>query len=284
MKNKGRKSNRIWSLAIVLCLLLAAGCLIFTSVLGNLPRPKVEKTVAATPEVSLAPEPETSAEPTDTPAPNPITRSTSPAALAKTGEAGADYIDGIYFLGDKALKTLSEQDLLTGEERTQQVWCPGGGVLDLNMLGTVTFRSPVTGNDVPAAEIVEVNHPKTVILLPSADNANLLTETTLKAALNTLISGILAEDPETHIILSSLTPIAATYAYEDVTIEVINRVNGWIAAAAESNGVKYLDAAFELAGTDGFLPENYHNGDGMHLSAEGLKAWFECVKTHPYAG
>lgn len=281
MKKDNASKNRIWSLAITVCLLLAAGCLIFTSVIGNLPRPKVDRSVAATPEVSAAPTVESS-EPTDTPQPNPIQKSTSPAALAETPEAGSEYIDGIYFLGDSALKALQDNNVLTGEEKDQQIWCPGSGTLDLNNLASASFLSPVTGNEVPAGDIVYVNHPKTVILLPSADNANLVSENTLKSALNNLVASIRAEAPDTQIILSSLTPIAQSYEYEDVNIDVINRVNGWIAEAAESNSVKYLDAAFELAGTDGFLPENFHNGDGMHLNVQGIQAWFDCVKTHAY--
>ena len=285
MKNNDRnRTNGVWALAIVLALALAVFSLVFASVLGNLPKPQVERSAASIPEVSAAPDdaPESAPPESATPSPNPITRSSSSAVLLSTQEAGSDYIDHIYFLGDGALSALTQSGELTGEESSQQVWSPGSGTLDLNNLSTMTYRSPVTGNDVPAAEIVEVNHPRYVIILPSDDNANLLTEGSLKAAYNTVISAILAEDPDTKIILSSLTPIAASYAYEDVTIEVINRVNNWIAAAAEANGVKDLDAAYELAGTDGFLPENFQTGDGMHLSSAGIQAWFDCVKTHQY--
>lgn len=281
MKKDNASKNRIWSLAITVCLVLAVGCLIFTSVLGNIPSPKVDRSVAATPEVSEAPTLESS-EPADTPQPNPIQKSTSTAALAETPEATAEYIDGIFFLGDGSLKNLQTGNLLTGADKDTQVWCPSSGVLDLNSLSSASYLSPVTGNEVPAGDIVYVNHPKTVILLPSADNANLISENTLKSALNNLVAAIRSESPDTKIILSSLTPIAQSYQYEDVNIDVINRVNAWIAEAAESNSVKYLDAAFELAGTDGFLPENFQNGDGMHLSAQGIQAWFDCVKTHAY--
>lgn len=281
MRKDNQSKNRIWSLAIVVCMILAAGCLIFTSVIGNIPKPKVDRSVAATPEVTEAPT-DVSSEPTTTPVPNPIQKSTSPASLAETPEAGSEYVDGIYFLGDSALKSLQDGNLLTGEEKDQQVWCPQSGVLDLNSLSSASYLSPVTGNEVPAADIVLVNKPKTVIIFPSDDNANLLQENTLKSAINNLVAAIRAEGPDTQIILSSLTPIAESYAYEDVNIDVINRVNGWIAEAAMSNDVKYLDAAFALAGTDGFLPENYHSGDGMHLNAQGIKAWFDCVKTHAY--
>ena len=265
----------------------------------------------------------------------------------------------MYFLGDSALKLLNDETLLAGPEKDQQVWCPESGVMDLNLLTNITFLSPVTGNNAPFGDIAFVNRPATMVLLPSTDNANMITESALKAALKDVVTAIQAESPETKIIFSSLTPVARSYQYEDITFlspvtgnnapfgdiafvnrpatmvilpstdnanlitepalkaaikdvvtaiqaespetkiifssltpvarnyqsdditfEVINRVNKWIAEAAAENNVKYLDAAFELAGTDGFLPENFQNGDGMHLSADGLKAWFNCVRTH----
>ena len=278
-----RKFNRLWSLAITVALALSAALLVFTSVMGNVPKPAVERSMAATPEVTPPPEAAESAKPTTTPVPNPIEPISSAAALGRTAEAGADYVDGIFFLGDSGLKTLQD-GTLTGENAATQVWCPGGDKADLNNLSSMTFRSPVTGNDVAAGEIALVNRPATMVLLPSTDNANLLTETSLKAAVKSWVESIQVESPETHIILSSLTPIAESYAYEDINFEILNRVNRWLAEAAEENNVKFLDAAFELAETNGFLPENFHTGDGMHLNDQGVQAWLNCVKTHAYIG
>ena len=266
--------NHFWSLAIVICLLLCVFALIFASVMGYVPAPKKEK-VAATPEVTDAVE---TAEPTPTPTPSAIQKSTSSASLAETTDGGAEYLNAIYFFGDGSLGALNSENLLTGEESSQQVWMPGAGILDLNILSTTTYRSPVTGNDVPAAEVVEVNHPKYVILYPSADNVQDVTESALKSAYTQLIGSILLEDSETVIILSSLTPVTESYV-GDVDNETINTVNGWIASAAETNGVKYLDAAYAMADADGYLPETY-TSDGMHLGVTGLKAWLEVVKTH----
>ena len=120
MKKKNQTSKRIWSFGIMLCLALAFGCLIFTSVLGNTPRGSVERTVAATPEVSLAPDAMESAEPVDTPEPNPILKIESPAALAQTEPASGDYVNGMYFLGDAALKILNDETLLAGPDKDQR--------------------------------------------------------------------------------------------------------------------------------------------------------------------
>lgn len=107
-------------------------------------------------------------------------------------------------------------------------------------------------------------------------------EDQIKSVYTTLINAVKAKSPDTKIICCSLTPIASNYQYEDITNELIQKVNGWIAAAAESNSVKYLDMASGLVGDDGFLPQSYQDGDGMHLNAEGMKAWMTYLRTHAY--
>ena len=46
--------------------------------------------------------------------------------------------------------------------------------------------------------------------------------------------------------------------------------------------MKYLDMASGLVGDDGFLPQTYQDGDGMHLNAEGMKAWMTYLRTHAH--
>ena len=273
MKKMNRNSMySLWSGAIIVCLVLAVFAVIFASASGNSGN-------AQTP-VETAPVAEST--PTPTAPANPIVPSTSSAALAQTEDAGAAYVDQIFVLGDSSTALLKSESLLTGSDSGKQVWVPESSVLPLATLATTKYKSPVTGNNVPASEIVEVNKPKYLVIFPGSDNANLLTEEQVKAAYSTLLAGIKEQSPDTKIICSSLTPIASNYAYEDVTNEIINKVNGWIASAAEAAGVKYLDAAAGLVGEDGFLPEAYQNGDGVHLSADGIKAWLDYLKTHAY--
>lgn len=273
MKKMNRNSMySLWSGAIIVCLVLAVFAVIFASASGNSGK-------AQTP-VETAPVAEST--PTPTAPENPIVPSTSSAALAQTEDAGTAYVDQIFFLGDSSTALLKSESLLTGSDSGKQVWVPESSALPLATLATTKYKSPVTGNNVPASEIVEVNKPKYLVIFPGSDNANLLTEEQVKAAYSTLLAGIKEQSPDTKIICSSLTPISSSYAYEDVTNEIINKVNGWIASAAEAAGVKYLDAAAGLVGEDGFLPEAYQNGDGVHLSADGIKAWLDYLKTHAY--
>ena len=242
MKNTNKTMlYTFWSGAILLCLALVAVVLVFTNAVGNThtSKPKDDPAAAVTP--------------TPTPQVNPITPIQSSAALAQTEDKGSTYVDQIYFLGDKSLKVLQTESMLTGKDAKKQVWVPDTGSLPASSLDTAKYKSPVTGNNVPADEICEVNKPAYLVICPSADN-----------------------------ISCSLTPIASNYQYEDITNELIQKVNGWIAAAAESTGAKYLDMASGLVADDAFLPQSYQDGDGMHLNAEGMKAWLTYLRTHAY--
>ena len=270
MKNTNKNMlYTFWSGAILLCLALVAVVLVFTNAVGNTGSPKAE----TTPTITETPMP--------TPQ-DPITPIQSSAALAQTEDKGSAYVDQIYFLGDKSLKVLQTESMLTGKDAQKQVWVPETGSLPVSSLDTAKYKSPVTGNNVPADEICEVNKPAYLVICPSADNISMTNEEQIKSVYTTLINAVKAKSPNTKIICCSLTPIASNYQYEDITNELIQKVNGWIAAAAESTGAKYLDMASGLVVDDGFLPQTYQDGDGMHLNAEGMKAWLTYLRTHAY--
>lgn len=263
-----------WSAALIVCLVLAVFAVIFASVVGN----HGSASASATPTPAIA-----------TPTPSPIqntktitTAGESDAALPETGDAGEEYIDSIYFLGDKALSALKDESMLTGADAAKQVWVPAEGRLLMQELTDTTYRSPVTGNNAPAADIAKVNTPAVIVIFPSPDNANMVDKDEMIASYTTLIQAIQEQSPDTKIILSSLTPLAASYEFEDLTNEIIEEINTWIASAAEQNGVRYLDAYMGLLNPQGYLSEEFHDGDSMHLNADGMGVWLDYVRTHAY--
>lgn len=105
MKNTNKNMlYTFWSGAILLCLALVAVVLVFTNAVGNThtSKPKDDPAAAVTP--------------TPTPQVNPITPIQSSAALAQTEDKGSTYVDQIYFLGDKSLKVLQTESMLTGAD------------------------------------------------------------------------------------------------------------------------------------------------------------------------
>lgn len=165
MKNTNKNMlYTFWSGAILLCLALVAVVLVFTNAVGNThtSKPKDDPAAAVTP--------------TPTPQVNPITPIQSSAALAQTEDKGSTYVDQIYFLGDKSLKVLQTESMLTGKDAKKQVWMPDTGSLPASSLDTAKYKSPVTGNNVPADEICEVNKPAYLVICPSADNISMTSE------------------------------------------------------------------------------------------------------------
>ena len=213
MKNTNKNMMyTFWSGAILLCLALVAVVLVFTNAVGNTGSPKAE----ATPTVTETP----------TPQANPISPIQSSAALAQTEDKGSTYVDQIYFLGDKSLKVLQSESMLTGKDAAKQVWIPDTGSLPASSLDTAKYKSPVTGNNVPADEICEVNKPAYLVICPSADNISMTNEEQIKSVYTTLINAVKAKSPDTKIICCSLTPIASNYQYEDITNELDRRGRG----------------------------------------------------------
>ena len=275
MNKKNDALYSFWSAALIVCLVLAVFAVIFASVVGN----HSSASASATPTPVIA---------TPTPPPIQTTKTItsagdSDAALPESGDAGEEYIDSIYFLGDKALNALKDESMLTGADASKQVWVPAEGRLLMQELADTTYRSPVTGNNAPAADIAKVNTPAVIVIFPSPDNANMVDKDEMIASYTTLIQAIQEQSPDTKIILSSLTPLAASYEFEDLTNEIIEEINTWIASAAEQNGVRYLDAYMGLLNPQGYLSEEFHDGDSMHLNADGMGVWLDYVRTHAWA-
>lgn len=272
MNKKNDTLYSFWSAALMVCLVLAVFAVIFASVLGN----RSSSTAAATP----TPVQNIAADPANTGSTG--NTGASSATLAQTADAGAAYVDTIFFLGDQSLSALKSENLLTGTDANKQVWVPADGRLPLAAIDTTAYHSPVTGNNAPPADIALVNKPAVMIIFPSPDNGNMVDRDTLIASYANLIAAISEQSPDTKIILSGLAPLAASYQYEDLTNEIIRQINSWIAAAAENAGVKYLDTYAALVNGQGYLSEEYHDGDSMHLNAAGMAVWLQYVQTHAW--
>ena len=51
---------------------------------------------------------------------------------------------------------------------------------------------------------------------------------------------------------------------------------------AENTGTRFLNTFEALVGADGYLPESYHNGDGIHMNTTGFNIILDYIKTHEY--
>ena len=101
-----------------------------------------------------------------------------------------------------------------------------------------------------------------------------------KSEYTKVVNIVKENSPDTKIILQSIYPVAKNYT--KISNSAIREANSWVVDVAYDCQVKYLDTFSALIGNDGYLPEDWQNGDGMHLNEKGFAAIMEYVRMHPY--
>lgn len=205
----------------------------------------------------------------------------SQAQLGETEDMGQDYIDKITFLGDSTTYGLRYYKMLTGERDTTQVWTPSSGTLSLFQQSFALIVYPETGEEITILEAVERKKPEMMVITLGVNGVSMMDEDYFKSEYTSLVQGIQQTSPDTKIVLQSIFPVAASYGHLDsINNEKIGRANGWVLEVAEETGVHYLDTQTVLIGEDGWLPESYQNGDGLHLNETSFALVLDYIRTH----
>lgn len=253
------------------------------------PYPPSTAPVDTTPEpVEPTPPPLPTPEPTaEIPAPVPGLDTSidtqSSAYLRESEDAGQEYIDKIIFLGDSTTYGLKHYGMLSGGEDTEQVWTPASGTLALFNQSIATIVYPEDESEITIKDAAERAKPEMMVITLGVNGVSSMDEADFKRDYTDLVQTIQSVSPDTKIILQSIFPVTEDYEY----VNSINNVkildaNRWILAVAEATGVKYLNTISVLLGEDGWLPSEYNNGDGIHLSPEGFGQVLNYIRTHAY--
>lgn len=205
----------------------------------------------------------------------------TPATLSETEDMGQEYIGRITFLGDSTTYGLKYYGVLAGGKDTTQVWTPASGTLAVFSQSIATIVYPDTGTEITIREAAALNQPELMVITLGVNGVSSMDEEYFKSEYTDLIEGILEASPETVIILQSILPVAAHYENQtSINNEKISRANIWIEEIARAAGLGYLDTYSALVGEDGFLPNEYQNGDGLHLNEAGFNLILEYIRTH----
>ena len=263
----------VWSLAIFACLLLVLFALIFSSC-GQGAGVPVTTDPPAQSEMPAddgkeSPDSGTSAEPgSESEAPDEGEAATeTPASsvlLAETEDAGQEYIDKLTFLGDSTTYGLKYYEVLSGGKNTTQVWTPASGTLTLFNYATATIVFPEDGQEISIVDAVTRKLPEYLVITLGVNGVSMMDEDWFKTDYTALVQSIQAASPDTKIICNSIYPVENDYEQ----IESINNTN--------------IPQANELKAEDGSLREDYGNGDGIHLNADGFNAVLNYLRTHAY--
>lgn len=205
--------------------------------------------------------------------------------LAETADAGQAYIDKIVFLGDSTTYGLRAYKMLAGGKDTTQVWTPKTGTLTLSQASFVTIFYPETDEELTIADAVAKKKPEYLVITLGVNGVAFMKEDYFKSEYKKIIDSVQTASPDTKIICQSIFPVAKSYARLDsINNDLIDAANKWICEIAAECGVKYLDTNSALRDADGWLPEDYHNGDGMHLQTNSFTIELNNIRTHAWPG
>lgn len=229
-------------------------------------------TPEATPDVTAPPAIETSA-----------FHLTGDAILTETADMGMEYVDKMIFLGDSTTYGMKYYAVLTDGKNTKQVWTPSNGTLTLSYQGFAAIVYPEDGSEIPIRDAVTNSLPEYMVITLGVNGVSFMEEDYFKSEYSDLVTDIQDISPNTKIILQSIFPVASNYEYlSSINNEKIAAANGWILEVAENTGVAFLNTASVLVGEDGWLPQSYQNGDGLHLNEVGFGIVLSYIRTHGY--
>lgn len=208
------------------------------------------------------------------------------ARLPETEDGGREYLDRIVFLGECTTYGIGYyyRHGYTDLCPASQVWTPKSGTMSLWDYDTAKIVYPATGKELLIKDAAKAAQPEIMVITLGVNGIVSLGEEEFKADYAALVKNILAESPDTKIILNSIYPVADSYKYQkSINNKKITAANGWIEALAGELGLGYLHT-FETLAVDGKLPESAHNGDGLHLTGESFGKVMEYIRTHALPG
>lgn len=208
---------------------------------------------------------------------------TGDAILGETADMGMEYVDKMVFLGDSTTYGMKYYAVLSDGKNTQQVWTPSNGTLTLSYQGFAAIVYPKDGSEIPIRDAVADALPEYMVITLGVNGVSFMDEAYFKDEYTDLVTDIQAISPNTKIILQSIFPVASNYEYlSSINNEKISTANRWILDVAEETGVPFLNTASVLIGADGWLPQEYQNGDGLHLNETGFSKVVSYIRTHGY--
>ena len=199
----------------------------------------------------------------------------SSALLTETADAGTDYLNDTLFLGDSNTVRLYNNGLIS-----LQQFCAKEGIgtqVALNE-GIVTFKRDSNHYTIPQA--VAMMKPRRVVMTFGTNDTGMEVPDFI-AHYTALIQAIQQSYPYTDIIVNTVPPVPADHSnYPHMDQARIDDFNMALLEMCEQLGVRFLNSAEALKGSDGYGIVDYYTSGDIHLKSAGLKAVLNYLRTH----
>lgn len=200
---------------------------------------------------------------------------TSAALLTETADAGTDYLNNTLFLGDSNTVRLYNNGLIS-----LQQFCAKEGIGTQVALseGIVTFKKDSNHYTIPQA--VAMMKPRRVVMTFGTNDTGMEVPDFI-AHYTALIQAIQQSYPYTDIIVNTVPPVPADHSnYPHMDQTKIDDFNMALLGMCEQLGVRFLNSAEALKGSDGYGIADYYTSGDIHLKSAGLKAVLNYLRTH----
>ena len=199
----------------------------------------------------------------------------STALLTETADAGTDYLNDTLFLGDSNTVRLYNNGLIS-----LQQFCAneGIGTQVARNEGIVTFKKDSNHYTIPQA--VAMMKPRRVVMTFGTNDTGMEVPDFI-AHYTALIQAIQQSYPYTDIIVNTVPPVPADHSnYPHMDQAKIDDFNMALLDLCEQLGVRFLNSAEALKGSDGYGIADYYTSGDIHLKSAGLKAVLNYLRTH----
>ena len=199
----------------------------------------------------------------------------STALLTETADAGTDYLNDTLFLGDSNTVRLYNNGLIS-----LQQFCAKEGIGTQVALseGIVTFKKDSNHYTIPQA--VAMMKPRRVVMTFGTNDTGMEVPDFV-AHYTALIQAIQQSYPYTDIIVNTVPPVPADHSnYPHMDQAKIDDFNMALLDLCEQLGVRFLNSAEALKGSDGYGIADYYTSGDIHLKSAGLKAVLNYLRTH----
>ena len=199
----------------------------------------------------------------------------SSALLTETADAGSEYQDSTLFLGDSNTVRLYNNGLIS-----LQQFCAREGIgtqVALNE-GIVTFKGD--NNHYTIAQAVAKMKPRRVVMTFGTNDTGMEVQDFI-SNYTALVQAVQAAYPYTDIIVNTVPPIPENHSsYPHMDQAKIDDFNMALLDLCEQLGVRFLNSAEALKGSDGYGIADYYTSGDIHLKSAGLKAVLNYLRTH----
>ena len=234
------------------------------------------------PSIPDAPAAETDAPAVETD--EPVVES-PPVRLGETPDAGREYLDKLYILGDSTTYWIGydyahgyAEDLIP----SSHIWTGPTGTMTLAYYATTPIVYE-TGEQISIREAVERAKPEYLVIALGVNGISFMDEEWFVRDYTDIVEIVKDASPETKIILNSIFPISTTYPHQkDVNNDKIRTANGWIEQIAADTGTRFINSYESVVGEDGNLPVSSSRGDGLHMNGDSFVKVMAYFRTHAY--